>query len=605
MARSSTTHAEKLTPKRFWARVEAIDRLADLHGSRFEGDTPAARLRRKAEAVVLPQRFNRHYLPHYFRDEGCGLHELLYLALEWAQFSATRAPRGHGKSTVGTFAYTLHQVACAPVLRAWEQGTLQASDPALFQAITEVMTEEVARRLAAGVPTCARLGLPEHWDPMVQEEMDAWLARVHLQMATDGAIPLFWDPYIQVVAVDAGTATEFTAAVRAELERNPLLRSDWGDLTPCHHQDWDRQARRPASDGDWASNGVRVRSFGMFQSLRGGKHGEWRPTLLLGDDLDSEETTRTLGQRDAQTKKITSAGAYGLDERKKRIAIVGTPVDSDCVVCRLTELDQYRQRRGEDGELVGRWVSLRTRARDDAGRILYPAKWDGPALDAEELEDEDAFGSELDDRPPRDGESPFSELHTYDRAQYEGVKLPSVLVFDPALGRRATSDLQALVHVRGPTPDGAILVDLTEGYRDPDILHLVEEINQVRAELRPDVAALETIGFQALMEILLVASGQRYGLLDDWLRVEGHEEGKDLRIRGLARLSNRGKLLWPADGSCRKGERQAKAYPKGKRDILDAIEMGVRILQEEARPARMREIRHAPRRSAFFGAGAW
>ncbi len=596
---------ERLTPKRFWQRVEAIDRLADLHGSRFESDTAAKRLRRRAEAVVLPQAFNRHYLPHYFRDEGCGLHTVLYLALEWAQFAAIRAPRGHGKSTVGTFAYTCHQVACSEVLRAWEQGTLQASDPDLHQAIVEVMAEEVDRRIAAGVPTCDSLGLPEHWDPTVQVVMDAWLAEVHARLVATRQIPLFWDPYIQVVAVDAGTATEFTAAVRAELERNPLLRGDWGDLTPCHHQDGDRGSKRPASDGDWASNGTRVRSFGMFQSLRGGKHGEWRPTLLLGDDLDSEETTRTVGQRDGQLKKITSAGAFGLDERKKRIAIVGTPVDSDCVVCRLTEHDQYRRRVDENGQVLGRWVTLRTRARDDQGRILYPAKWDADRLDAEELEDEDAFGSELDDRPPRDGESPFGELHTYERATYAGVKLPSVLIFDPALGRRATADLQALVHLRGPTPAGEILVDLTEGYRDPDILHLVEEINQVRSELRPDVAALETIGFQALMEILLVASGRRYGLLDDWLRVEGHDEGKDLRIRGLARLSNRAKLLWPSDGSCRKGERQAKSYPKGKRDILDAIEMGVRILQESTRPARFNQVRHSPRHSASFARGAW
>lgn len=595
----------KLTPKRFWDRVEAAARVADLHASRFDSDTPDKRRRRMAEAVVLQEKFNRHYLPHYFRDEGCGLHTLIYLALEQAQFSAIRAPRGHGKTTAGTFAVGCRDVACGEVLRQLEEGTLQEADPELYAEIQAVIAEEVERRIAAGPLTAAGLGLPEHWDPEVGPKMDAWLAQVYNDLVETRSIPLQWDPYVEIVAVDGDTATEFTAAIRVELERNPLLRSDWGDLTPVHHMDWGRKRRRPASDDDFVSNGVRVIARGMSQSLRGGKHGPWRPTKLLGDDLDSEESVRTELQRDRNIRKLLRAGISGLDERKRRACIVGTPVDADCVVCRLTEHDQYRQHVAADGTSRGRWVGLRTRARDEDGTILYPAKWSDEALDDQLFEDEEGYGSELDDRPPRDGSSPFEALHYYDRAVWSDVKLPSVLVFDPALGRRQTADLQALVHLRGPTPEGEYLVDLTEGYRDPDILHLVEEINQIRLELRPDVAALETIGFQALMEILLVAAGQRYGLLDDWLRIESHDEGKDLRIRGLARLSNRKKLLWPSDNSCRKGEQQAKSFPRGKRDILDAIEMGMRVLQEHARPARMHEIRHQPRRAAAFGQGAW
>lgn len=586
---------EKLTPKRFWTRVEQIERLADLHGSRFEQDTPAKRRRRMAEAVVLPERFNRHYLPHYFRDEGCALHQVLYLGLESESFLAVRAPRGHGKTTVGTFAYALRQTACADVLRRWEQGTLQQDDPELHAEILAVIAEEVARRLDHGPLSCVDLGIPEHWDPTVTDQMDGWLAQIYQRWAETQTIRLSWDPYIQIVAVDADTAVEFTAAIRAELERNPLLRSDWGDLTPCHHKDWDRSIKRPASDGDFASNGIRVRAFGMTQSLRGGKHGQWRPTLLLGDDLDSEESTRTPLQRDRNIKKITSAGSYGLDERKKRIAIVGTPVDADCIVCRLTERDQYK----------ARWVGLRFRARDEGGTVLYPAKWDLERLELEETEDEEAFGSELDDRPPSDGDSPFEELHTYDRAAFAEVRLAKALIVDPALGRSKDADLQAVVIVRGPTKEGAFLVDLTEGYRMADLIELCGVINGIRKDARPDVAAVETIGFQALFEVMLAATGTRQGLLDNWERIESHQEGKDLRIRGLARMSNKALILWPSDGSCRKGERQARAYPKGKRDILDALEMGVRRLRAHGQPHGLAGMRTEARRASHFGAGAW
>lgn len=594
-----------LTPKRFWDRVEAVERLVELHASRFEADTPAKRLRRMAEAVVLQEAFNRQYLPHYFRDEGCGLHTLIYLALEAARFSAIRAPRGHGKTTAGTFAVGLRAVACGEVLRELEQGTLEASQPALFQEIQTVIAEEVARRLAAGPLTCRSLGLPEHWDPEVELAMDAWLAGIHVDLVATKTIALHWDPYVQIVAIDGDTAGEFTAAIRAELERNPLLRSDWGDLTPVHHMDWGRSVKRPASDADFVSNGVRIIARGMSQSLRGGKHGQWRPTLLLGDDLDSEESVRTDLQRDRNIRKLVRAGIAGLDERKRRVCIVGTPVDSDCIVCRLTEHDQYRIRQMEDGSQRGRWVGLRTRARDEDGRILYPAKWTAEGLDDQLFEDEEGYGSELDDRPPRDGDSPFDELHYYSRAEWDGVPLPSVLVFDPALGKTQKADLQALALVRGPTPAGAYLVSFTEGYRIADYIELCSVVNGIRADLDPDESAVETIGFQALMEVMLAAEGQRQGLLDNWHKIESHAEGKDLRIRGLARLSNNRKLLWPDDESCRKGERQAKSYPRGKRDILDCIEMGVRRLRVVGRPRGSKAARHTASRRASFAKGAW
>lgn len=596
---------QALTPKRFWDRLEQAARVAELHGSRFEGDTPAKRLRRMAEAVVLQERFNRHYLPHYFRDEGCGLHTLIYLALEQARFSAIRAPRGHGKTTAGTFAVALRAVACGEILRRLELGTLEAEAPELHREIQAVMAEEVARRLAAGALTCRQLGLPEHWDPSVELEMDQWLGEVHQRLVADQTIPLYWDPYIQIVAVDGDTATEFTAAIRAELERNPLLRGDWGDLTPCHHMDWGRKHKRPASDADFVSNDVRVIARGMSQSLRGGKHRQWRPTLMLGDDLDSEESVRTDLQRDRNIRKLVRAGISGLDERKRRVCIVGTPVDSDCIVCRLTEHDQYVLRRADDGTTRGRWVPLRTRARDEDGRILYPAKWTSEALDDQAFEDEEGYGSELDDRPPRDGDSPFDELHYYSRAEWDAVPLASVLIFDPSLGKSKTSDLQALAMVRGPTPKGEFLVSFTDGYRIADYVELCRHVNQVRAELDPDEAAVETIGFQALVEVMLAAEGHRAGVLDNWAKVESHSEGKDLRIRGLARLSNNRKLLWPDDESCRKGERQAKSYPRGKKDILDCIEMGVRRLRRGAGPRSAKAVRHAPSRRASFGRGAW
>lgn len=590
--RAATTMrpGERVTPKRFWERVETISRLADLQGARFEDDTPDKRILRKARAVVLPEAFNRTYLPHYFRDEGCGMHQVFYLALESGRFLAVRAPRGHAKTTTGTFAYGLHQVVCGPVLRAWEDGTLAEEDPDLHAVIGDAIATEVRRRIAAGPLTCEQLAIPEHWADGITEKLDAWLHDQWERVCRDKTIPLHWDPYIQIVADTVDTAEEFTGAIRVELERNERIASDWGDLSPTHHNDWGKKQPRAASEGDFASAGVRVRAFGMNGSLRGGKHGEWRPTLLLGDDLDSEESTRTYKQREKNLKKLLAAAGRGLDERKKRIFVVGTPVQSDCVVCRLTEQPRFAQR----------WTQcLRFRARDDDGTILYPAKWTHEALD-DELEDPESYGSELDDRPPAEGERPFKELHHYDCADYAGMPLGKVMILDPSLGRTKESDFQALILLRGPTPDGKILVHRAELLRIADPLALVGHVNGVYGEEQPDRAAVEAISLGSLVESLLTSLGNAASLFPGYERIERHDRSKDLRIRGLAPLVNGATLLFPSDGSCRQLERQFLDYPDGKKDGPDGVEMGVRLLRQPSLAASLKQVRHTERRSAGF-----
>lgn len=598
MPRSKGQHG-RLTEKRFWDRLSAVERLAESAGAKFEGDTPEARLARKARAVLGRDFFARTYLPHYFRDGGCGLHRLITLAVDFGRFVAIRAPRGHGKSTSGTFLTIVHKAACGEVLRAWEQGTLEQEDPTLYAALQAAMAAQVERLVAEGPLTCERLALPAHWDPEVDRAMDAWLSQVHQRLVGERTYPLTWDPYIQVLAVDGTTAEEFTAAARVELERNPLLRYDWGDLTPCMAGDWTRPHRRQASDADWESNGVRVRAFGMGESLRGGKHGAWRPTLALGDDLDSEASVQTLKQRDANAKKIDSALIGGLDEKKRRVIVVGTPVDADCIVCRESELDRYKKR----------WTALRVRARDETGRVLYPAKWSNEALQEEQDVNDDSYGSELDDRPPQDASRPFRELHYYRRADYAGVKLPKAMAFDPSLGRstaKRLADFQALVQVRGPTKEGYLLVDLAELLRIPDPELLIGTVNGIYDREQPDIAAVEAISVGSLLESLLTSFGARAGIFPSWVRIERQEASKDIRIRGLAPLISKGIVRFPDDGSCRPLERQLLAYPHGKKDGPDVLEMAVRMLRQVGRASLVDSIRHTARRAArAFAQGAW
>lgn len=569
----------------YWGQVEAAKRLASIKGTRFADDSPAKRVRRMAEAIVLPERFNAIYLPHYFRGEPSPVHGLLYLVLAWEHHAAVRIPRGFAKSTTVTFAYPLHQVVCAPYLRALREGTLAATHPELAAEVDRVMREEARRRIAAGPLTTRTAGLPDHWDPSVNDALDAWLASVHARQVELGdRLLIHWDPFIQIVAVDLDLALEFTGSIRKELELNDLIRSDFGDLAPCKTGDWNRRVKRQASDEDFESNEVRVAAYSMQEEIRGGKHGAYRPTLAIFDDPDGEKTSRTINQRDQNEQMIAGAVENGLEPGVGRVMVCGTPHHPDCVVVRLTERDENK----------AHWVAFRFRARDEVGGLLWPSRFSAEVLADKFRRNPERAEPELDDRPPSVGGRKFKRIHYYPRALWDGVPLPKVLAFDPSYGQKKTSDFQALVALRGPTPEPVprILVHRAVFLRIGDPEELIRAANAVYDEEDPDLAAIEAIALGALLQVMLMKDGRRSGLFPSWKRIERHEEAKELRITSLAPLVNEGILVFPDDGSCRQLEVQflQNGDPGVKRDGPDVTHMALTELRQLGHPRRISHV---------------
>lgn len=568
---------ERVTTKQFRDRLARAARQAELKGARFPDDTAAKQLRRRAEAVVLPERFDQIYLPHYFRERPAGFHVEMYRAIEASKRVCVIAPRGHAKSTVTTMAYTLHQVVCAPVLKAWVDGTLEASDPEMYGAIREVMREELERRLVEAERDHAQ-------DPGL---FDADYVEVARQLRDAGEIGLYWDPYIQVGAVTEQTAEGLLFDVKFELENNERILSDWGEQV-------DDPGRNYA---DFVSKtDVRVRAFGSGTAVRGGRHRQWRPTLVILDDPDDKKTVGTREIRDAQQKWLTATVRYGLEPKVGRVFVVGTKLHGDCLVARIHKPDQFKG-----------WTKIFYRAIQDDGTALWPERWSLDELLEARTEDPDAFEQEMQNNPVSDEERPFPELFYYSRKSYVG-RLPTVMVLDPSLGKTEKSDWQALAVMRYSPRDAKFLIHRCELTRLPPP-DLVTHFLRVYREEKPDIAAIETIGFQLLLEAMIVAEGKVTHTLPAIERIEGHSESKTLRIASMAPLARQKVLLFPDDGSCRRGERQFLDQPGGKRDFPDVVEMCIRLLrrlmQLQAGGGLARLIESVRGRAAEFGAGAW
>lgn len=88
-----------------------------------------------------------------------------------------------------------------------------------------------------------------------------------------------------VASVTEDIAAGFTADALLEFELNPRLKQDFGELRGMY---------------DWAANNfvtrsnIRVLARGIGQRVRGIKHGDARPDFFCGDDLEDDESARSV-----------------------------------------------------------------------------------------------------------------------------------------------------------------------------------------------------------------------------------------------------------------------------------------------------------------------
>ena len=156
--------------------------------------------------------------------------------------------------------------------------------------------------------------------------------------------------------------------LRKELEENKLLQSDLGPFKE--------------DSGEWGSSLVlpyynaRITFASTEQSIRGMRHMQYRPDLIIADDLEDNESVKTLDGRnktyDWLTKDIIPAG-----ETNTRLVVIGTLLHEDSLMMRLKKEILNGTRTG-----IYREYPL----IDETGKILWPSKYpDQATADAERL----------------------------------------------------------------------------------------------------------------------------------------------------------------------------------------------------------------------------
>jgi phage terminase large subunit-like protein len=144
-------------------------------------------------------------------------------------------------------------------------------------------------------------------------------------------------PFIILIADSSRQATLNISAIKHELETNRRIKQDYGEITGKVIEDFALKGEGE----EWQkqnivlSNGVRILARSRGQKVRGLRHLQYRPKLVVVDDPEDGEWVRTKENRDKTDRWLHAEVMPGLDARKGKLVVIGNLLHMDALLSRL------------------------------------------------------------------------------------------------------------------------------------------------------------------------------------------------------------------------------------------------------------------------------
>lgn len=347
------------------------------------------------------------------------------------------------------------------------------------------------------------------------------------------------EAFIVLISNTADQARGLLDGIKHELETNPLILQDFPEVAEPPGQT--PSAKRWRREEIITRNGVLIIALGAGQKIRGRKHAEHRPGLVVLDDIENESDVSSAETRE-QTKawferSVLKAGATGVTN----VLVVGTLLHYDSLLAHLLGPAGGRPAPGwtaqkyqaviawaERDDLWQQWESIyghrvehESRSGPEAARAFFEANRDAMLQGSQVLWPEREGYYELMDMRLTEGRTSFdaekqndptdpsTALFKMDQALYWDDQYPSeeallaslgpkVRIYgacDPSLGRLGKGrDDTAIVSI-AVAPDGTMYVLDADISRRPP-LETIGAIIEFHTRRKYTLFGIETNQFQ-------------------------------------------------------------------------------------------------------------
>ena len=363
--------------------------------------------------------------------------------------------------------------------------------------------------------------------------------------------------YPIIISDSSEQAEGFLDNIRVEFEENTAILEDFGSL----------------AGSVWRSNvlvtktNIKIEAIGSGKKIRGRKHRNWRPDLIILDDVENDENVRTPEQRkklkDWFDKAVSKSGDDYTD-----IVYIGTLLHYDSLLAKTLTNPAYRSIKykaviqfSQADDLWQQWESIFTDLSNDdreADALAFfqahkTAMLEGTQVLWEEKlsyydlmvmrvsEGEASFNSEEQNEPINPDDCLFMEewFDYYNEAEvnFGDPAFDFFGFIDPSLGKTKRSDFSAIVTLAKHKGSGYMYVvdaDIERRHPDRIIADVLAKERWLRASFGHGYRKLgaETNQFQWFLKEELAKASAKAGL---YLPIEEVQQTSDkvMRIQTL------------------------------------------------------------------------
>lgn len=167
--------------------------------------------------------------------------------------------------------------------------------------------------------------------------------------------------FILLISDTADQGTGFSLPIRIELEENPRIRHDFGDL----------RGRRWRDNDFVTSTDVRVLARGRGDKVRGLKWKQYRPDMAVIDDFENDKNVKNPRLVEEGMDWLLTA-VYGSLKEPFNMLMVGNIFAPKSILAQLINEKIVDE---ETGEEMPRYPGRIYRAEDEDGNPLWPEQW--------------------------------------------------------------------------------------------------------------------------------------------------------------------------------------------------------------------------------------
>jgi len=355
--------------------------------------------------------------------------------------------------------------------------------------------------------------------------------------------------FVVILSQTQAQAKQHMMNLRRELESNFLLKNDLGPFQE-EHNEWG------ATSLVFGKHNARITAVSTEQSVRGLRHNQHRPDLIIGDDLEDIASTKTREGRNKTYEWLTGE-VIPAGDRNTRLIIIGNLLHEDSLIMRLREdiedsrisgvFKAYPLLGGQTILWPGKYPTMEDieeERRKAANEYAWQREYLLNIVPAEDQVIDPAWIQIYDEVPPRVQRYPDESYKTHIEV-WIGVDL--------AISKRDTADYTAMIP--------AVLYETQKGHYDiyilpkiinkrlsfPETVETCKEVNESYKNIEGwcgPVFVIEDVAYQSALPQQLREEGLR-----NIKTIKPGNSDKRTRLMLTANLIKTGRIKFPRHGA--------------------------------------------------------